>query len=101
MVRDGNEDISGDIGDINIRLITFIEESLLALKRGGYLLRSAKPEYLACMLFDFHRILFIRLIVEEKIYWKSYRNILRRYISAGLTGEVATRDASPVQSSGP
>ena len=90
MVREGNEDISGDIGDINKRLIDVIEENLALLKRQGYLRPSARPESLASMLFDFHRILFIRLIVDENIRWKSYRTILHSYVVAGLIRETAT-----------
>jgi len=89
MVREENEDISGDIGDINRRLIDVIEANIALLKRRGYLRPSARPESLASMLFDFHRILFIRLIVDENIRWKSYRTILRSYVVAGLTREVA------------
>jgi AcrR family transcriptional regulator len=88
MVREGNEDISGDIGDINKRLIEVMEAAITLLKRQGYLRPSAKPESLASMLFDFHRILFIRLIVDENIRWKSYRRILRSYVVAGLNKEV-------------
>jgi AcrR family transcriptional regulator len=89
MVREGNEDISGDIGDINKRLIEVMESAITLLKRQGYFRPSAKPESLASMLFDFHRILFIRLIVDENIRWKSYRSILRSYVVAGLNREVA------------
>ena len=89
MVREGNEDISGDIGDINKRLIEVMETAITLLKRQGYLRPGAKPESLASMLFDFHRILFIRLIVDENIRWKSYRSILRSYVVAGLDREVA------------
>jgi AcrR family transcriptional regulator len=89
MVREGNEDISGDIGDINKRLVDVIEANIALLKRQGYLRPSARPESLASMLFDFHRILFIRLIVDENIRWKSYRTILRSYVVAGLTREAA------------
>lgn len=88
MVREGNEDISGDISNINKRLVGVMEGAISLLKREGYLRPSAKPENLASMLFDFHRILFIRLIVDENIRWKSYRTILRSYVVAGLNSEV-------------
>lgn len=88
MIREGNEDISGEIGDINKRLIEVMEGAITLLKRQGYLRPSTKPESLAPMLFDFHRILFIRLIVDENISWISYRNILRSYVMAGLNREV-------------
>jgi hypothetical protein len=65
-----------------------MERAISLLKREGYLRPSAKPENLASMLFDFHRILFIRLIVDENIRWKSYRTILRSYVVAGLNSEV-------------
>jgi len=87
MVSEGNEDISGDIGDINKRLIVVMEAAIAALKKQGFLRTSAKPESLASMLFDFHRILFIRLIVDEGMRWKSYRTILRGYVVAGLNRE--------------
>ena len=88
MVREENEDISGEIGDINERLIEVMEAAISLLKRQGYLRPNAKPESLATMLFDFHRILFIRLIVDENISWISYRNVLRSYVMAGLNREV-------------
>ena len=65
-----------------------MEGAITLLKRQGYLRPSTKPESLAPMLFDFHRILFIRLIVDENISWISYRNILRSYVMAGLNREV-------------
>jgi AcrR family transcriptional regulator len=89
MVREGNEDISGDISNINKRLVDVIEEAITVLKRQGHLRPNTKAESLASMLFDFHRILFIRLIVDENIRWRSYRSSLRSYVVAGLTGDVA------------
>jgi AcrR family transcriptional regulator len=94
MVREGNEDISGDIGDINKRLVDVMEASIALLKQQGYLRPSTRPESLASMLFDFHRILFIRLIVDENIRWKSYRAILRSYVVAGLTREAVISTCS-------
>jgi AcrR family transcriptional regulator len=90
MVREESDDISKDIRNINKRLVEVIEEAITMLKTQGYLRPSAKPESLASMLFDFHRILFIRLIVDESIRWRSYRETLRRYVVAGLTREVAS-----------
>ncbi len=84
MAHEGSEDIGADIRGINKRLKMFIEKEVKNLKKLGKLPPDAKPTPLASMLFDFHRIIFIRLITSDDLPWNSYRAVLRKYVEAAL-----------------
>jgi AcrR family transcriptional regulator len=90
MAHEGSEDIGKDIRAINRRLETFIERELKALKGLGRLPAETRPGPLASMLFDLHRIIFIRAVTSEDMPWRSHRLLLRRYVEAALGPKTAS-----------
>ena len=86
LINGVTDDIAADYHHINDRLVNFIANQLnrLRLAEAIAVATASEIDDLAVMLFDMHRVLFIRLITEDNFTQQDHLARLRRYISVTL-----------------